>query len=332
MERALSRWEEFFGFEDFGRFTVKKAMDFKKHLENPAGREKPLSANSRHHCLRRLCTFFQWLSTRMGYKTRLTPEAISYLSLDKKTVQTLSSTRPKKHPTLDYVKRLVDSIRIETEIDRRDRALIAFLLPSGMRDKAVVSLPLGCFDPVTLEVRQYPKKGVDTTVLVIAGDGTLADSQIVDIVIDFSNVAPEIDSPGDTVHHARLTYFAYYPQISDADDSMHEVSYLSWPHWCDTPAVNDSVTGTSPHSVFFESLPVVVRDVCNADILSPMVHVYLCGDVNNDGGQIIDVSDLVYLVEYMFNEGPPPPVMEAGDCDGSGEINIADLAYLVSCV
>ena len=32
----------------------------------------------------------------------------------------------------------------------------------------------------------------------------------------------------------------------------------------------------------------------------------------------------------MFNEGPPPPVMEAADVDGSGgEIDIADLVYTV---
>lgn len=161
-ERALSRWEEFFDFEDFGRFTANKAINFKNHLEHPVGLGKPLSANSRHHCLRRLCLFFQWLSTQPGYKTRITAEAISYLSLDKKTLQAISWPRQKKHPTLDYVRKLVESIQITTEIDRRDRALIAFLLLSGMRDKAVVSLPLGCFDPDTLEIRQYPKDGVDT--------------------------------------------------------------------------------------------------------------------------------------------------------------------------
>lgn len=53
------------------------------------------------------------------------------------------------------------------------------------------------------------------------------------------------------------------------------------------------------------------------------------GDINGDG-QGPDVSDLVCLVDYMFNGGPPPPVIAAADVDGSGGIvNIADLVYLV---
>jgi integrase/recombinase XerD len=162
IERALSRWEEFSNFEDFGRFTSNKAIAFKKHLENPAGREKPLSANSRYHCLAHVRMFFQWLSTQSGYKSRITAGAITYLTLDRKTVQSISSLGPRKCPTLEYVRRLVDSIEIRTEIDQRDQALIAFLFLSGMRDKAISTLPLGCFDSESLEVRQDPQQGVAT--------------------------------------------------------------------------------------------------------------------------------------------------------------------------
>ena len=55
--------------------------------------------------------------------------------------------------------------------------------------------------------------------------------------------------------------------------------------------------------------------------------VYICGDI--DGNSTIDIADLVYLVDYMFNSGPEPPVMDAANVDGIGEINIADLVYLV---
>jgi hypothetical protein len=47
---------------------------------------------------------------------------------------------------LEYVRRLVDSIVVSNEIDQRDRAMISFTLLSGMRDQAIASLPLGCFD------------------------------------------------------------------------------------------------------------------------------------------------------------------------------------------
>jgi hypothetical protein len=58
--------------------------------------------------------------------------------------------------------------------------------------------------------------------------------------------------------------------------------------------------------------------------------VCLPGDINGSGSSTVDIADLVYLVDYMFNDGPEPPVMATADVDGSGGIiNIADLVYLV---
>ena len=51
------------------------------------------------------------------------------------------------------------------------------------------------------------------------------------------------------------------------------------------------------------------------------------GDVNYDGG--LDISDLVYLVEWMFVGGPEPPCFEEADIDGSGISDISDLLMLV---
>ena len=55
------------------------------------------------------------------------------------------------------------------------------------------------------------------------------------------------------------------------------------------------------------------------------------GDVDHSGVLPIDIADLVYLVDYMFNEGPTPVCWGEGDVDGSGvePIDIADLVYLV---
>ena len=58
--------------------------------------------------------------------------------------------------------------------------------------------------------------------------------------------------------------------------------------------------------------------------------VSLCnrGDVDCDGE--INVGDLTYLVAYLFQGGPPPPVMETGDVDASGGTDVGDLTYLVA--
>lgn len=55
------------------------------------------------------------------------------------------------------------------------------------------------------------------------------------------------------------------------------------------------------------------------------------GDVDYNEAELIDIADLVYLVDYMFNAGPEPECFEEADVDGSGDepIDIADLVYLV---
>lgn len=55
---------------------------------------------------------------------------------------------------------------------------------------------------------------------------------------------------------------------------------------------------------------------------------YECGDIDH-AGDGMNISDLVWLVDFMFTGGPPPPVLEAADVNGSGAIDIADLVYVV---
>ncbi len=56
---------------------------------------------------------------------------------------------------------------------------------------------------------------------------------------------------------------------------------------------------------------------------------FVCGDVNDDGGFGPDIADLVYLVDYMFTGGSPPPDMAAANIDGEPGITISDLVFLV---
>ncbi|MCK4462549.1 MAG: dockerin type I repeat-containing protein [candidate division Zixibacteria bacterium] len=51
------------------------------------------------------------------------------------------------------------------------------------------------------------------------------------------------------------------------------------------------------------------------------------GDLNLDGS--VDISDLVYMVEYFFTGGPPPQVMETADLDFNGEVDISDMLVLI---
>ena len=55
---------------------------------------------------------------------------------------------------------------------------------------------------------------------------------------------------------------------------------------------------------------------------------YLSGDPNHDG--IIDIADVVYLINYLFVDGPEPDPYESGDATGDVIVNIADVVYLIN--
>jgi integrase/recombinase XerD len=87
---------------------------------------------------------------------------VSYLKVSEKEERIATQCRPVKYPPLEDVIKLADSIKMDSEIDLRDRALISFTLLSGMRVEAIVTLPLGCFDEENLTISQDPKQGVHT--------------------------------------------------------------------------------------------------------------------------------------------------------------------------
>jgi integrase/recombinase XerD len=97
-----------------------------------------------------------------GYRSRIKPNAVGYLKVTEKEERMATQAMPRSYPSLVYVKQLVESIKVDNEIDLRDRALISCTLLSGMRDKAIATLPLGCFDEETLTITQNPRRGVDT--------------------------------------------------------------------------------------------------------------------------------------------------------------------------
>jgi len=52
------------------------------------------------------------------------------------------------------------------------------------------------------------------------------------------------------------------------------------------------------------------------------------GDANDD--KVIDLGDVVYLVNYLYKNQPPPPVICAGDVNDDGIIDIGDVVYLIN--
>ncbi|MFQ6002213.1 MAG: SBBP repeat-containing protein [Candidatus Zixiibacteriota bacterium] len=54
----------------------------------------------------------------------------------------------------------------------------------------------------------------------------------------------------------------------------------------------------------------------------------LRGDADGDG--VIDIADVVYLINYLFIDGPAPEPLEAGNANCDGMVDIADVVYLIN--
>jgi hypothetical protein len=57
---------------------------------------------------------------------------------------------------------------------------------------------------------------------------------------------------------------------------------------------------------------------------------FICGDV--DGNELVNVSDIVSLIAFVFGTGSPPDPLEAGDVTCEGTVNVTDIVYLISFV
>ncbi|MFH2055585.1 MAG: dockerin type I repeat-containing protein [bacterium] len=55
-----------------------------------------------------------------------------------------------------------------------------------------------------------------------------------------------------------------------------------------------------------------------------------CGDADGDGE--INISDAIFLIQYIFAGGPAPSPLFIGDADCSGGLNISDVVYLINYI
>ena len=65
-----------------------------------------------------------------------------------------------------------------------------------------------------------------------------------------------------------------------------------------------------------------------SDSLSVVVNVANRGDANGDGE--VNVTDIVYLINYLFNETSPPDPYEAGDANCDGKVDVVDIVFLIN--
>ena len=154
--KALSRFEEYGKYKDFKRFHFNQAVAFKNHLavQKKRNSDKKLSKATINSTLSHLKRFFQWLSCQPGYKSRIPYSDADYFNLSEKDTRIANTSRPRKVPTLEQVKRVLEKMPTNSDIALRNKAIIAFTILTGMRDNAIASLKLKHIDMMSNSVYQ----------------------------------------------------------------------------------------------------------------------------------------------------------------------------------
>ena len=177
--KAIARFEVYTRYKDFKSFHIEQAKGFKRYLADQQSQQsgEPLSKATLYATLSALKRFFIWLAGQPGYKSRVSYSDAEYFNLSAKETRIAKATRPARVPTLEQIRHVIQTMPATTEVERRDRALIAFAILTGARDGAIASFKLrhidfvqGCIDQDARDVRTKFSKSFVTTFFPVGDD------------------------------------------------------------------------------------------------------------------------------------------------------------------
>ncbi len=133
------------------------------------------------------------------------------------------------------------------------------------------------------------------------------------VIVMSENVIPPGSGPLGTLH------LSFSPGIGDQFATLDTITIVD-------DDVEYSTTFTTEGSDYF--YPQVDQGYLDIDGSGCCVGVR--GNINGDTTEEPNISDMTYLVSFLFSGGPEPPCFEEGDVNADLSINISDMTYLVS--
>ncbi|MBU2648363.1 site-specific integrase [bacterium] len=266
--KAISRFEQYNRYKDFKAFHFEQAIGFKKHLANQKHHKtgKPLSLATMNGTVRHLKAFVEWLSQETGYKSRIKYSDAEYFNLSEKEARTAKAKRQKPVASVEQIKHVISIMPNSSVIEKRDSALIAFILLTGARDSAVASMKLKHIDlkagTVYQDAREVNTKFSKsfTTCFFPVGD------DVRNIVVDWVKyLRNELQMGNDAPLFPKT-------KMSQGPDNSFQVSGLSCEHWSSAAAIRKifkdafSLAGLpnfNPHS-FRDTLAALGEKLCQS--------------------------------------------------------------------
>ncbi len=175
---GILRFEANTNYTKFRRFHIEQVNKFQDRINTEISKTtgKPLSKSTIRLILAANKGFFFWLADQPGYKSRIRHSDAEYFNMDSKGQRVASTVRETPYPSMEMARHAFNFMPEETDADRRNKAVFAFIMLTGARDGAVASLRLqhinlidGCVYQDARDVRTKNSKAITTYLLPLDG-------------------------------------------------------------------------------------------------------------------------------------------------------------------
>jgi integrase len=160
VSKAIHRFESSTAFRSFKKFHIEQAIAFRRRLDEAvaSGTEKPLSKATILQTLNAMRAFALWLAEQPGYRSRIRYSDADYFRLSEKDTRIAKAAQPRPVPTPEQIESALSTMPVGTDIERRNRAVVAFTWLTGVRDGALASLKLKHVSLAESRVNQDPRE------------------------------------------------------------------------------------------------------------------------------------------------------------------------------
>jgi hypothetical protein len=82
----------------------------------------------------------------------------------------------------------------------------------------------------------------------------------------------------------------------------------------------------------YENIRFIASDgeLSDDEFITITIESYVCADANSDG--TVNVSDAVWIINYVFVGGDPPDPLASGDANCDDTVNVSDAVYIINYV
>ena len=142
--RFETRFEASLKYASFKGFKIEWAIRFQDQINSQVSTTtgRLLAKSTISSVLAANKGFIFWLADQPGYKSRIRPSDADYFDMSAKGARIAHTVRETPYPSMEQARHAFNFMPENTDTDKRNKAIFAFLMLTGARDGAMLSLRL----------------------------------------------------------------------------------------------------------------------------------------------------------------------------------------------